>query len=129
MPHRIVSMSLSREMAREMDALQKELGFSGRSELLRAGLRKMIAESREMERLAGERECILLVVHDKQAESEVIQAKHEFDDIIATQIHNNLRGGKCLELFLLAGPAERIQAMHNELQKNRKIGYVKLIVT
>ncbi|MCK4733836.1 MAG: hypothetical protein KAT65_15385, partial [Methanophagales archaeon] len=29
--------------------------------------------------------------------------KHEFEDIISTQIHNHLREDKCLEVFILEG--------------------------
>ena len=37
----VVSISLNRSMIRELDALQKSLGFTGRSELVRAGIRAL----------------------------------------------------------------------------------------
>ena len=42
----IVSISLNDEILNEMDKLQKSLGFSGRSEIVRAGIRGMISEER-----------------------------------------------------------------------------------
>lgn len=129
MKHKILSISVSSEFEEEMNTLLREMKFSGRSEMVRAGLRKLLSDYRETEKLTGKKDCILLVVHNKQAEHDVTLAKHEFDDIIATQIHNNLRGGKCLELFFLQGNATRIKSMYNNFETNKKIEYVKLVVT
>ena len=129
MKHKILSISLSENFAKEVGLLQREMRFSGRSEMIRTGLRRLISESKEQDKLKGEKECILLVIHNKEAEHDVTLAKHEFDDIISTQIHNNLKGGKCLEVFLLSGPAERIKKMVRSFETNRKIEYAKLIVT
>jgi len=42
----IVSISLGQEMADELDRLQASLGFSGRSEVVRAGLKMLSADSK-----------------------------------------------------------------------------------
>lgn len=129
MKHRIMSLSVPESLARDMDRIQQDMGFPGRSEMLRAGLRKLAAEKKEQEKLKGTQECILIVAHSKHAEGDVTLAKHQFEDIIETQIHSNLKAGKCLELFLLSGDASSIRKMHNTFETNRKIDYVKLIVT
>ena len=38
----IVSVSLNEDILHEMDKLQKALGFSGRSEIIRAGIRNLL---------------------------------------------------------------------------------------
>jgi CopG family nickel-responsive transcriptional regulator len=43
---KIISMSLTSELLDEIDTLQGELGFSGRSEVIRAGIRMLLADSR-----------------------------------------------------------------------------------
>ncbi|MCD6036624.1 MAG: putative nickel-responsive regulator 1, partial [Nitrososphaeraceae archaeon] len=43
----IVSISLNQEILSEIDKLQNVLGFSGRSEIVRAGIRNLLAEERE----------------------------------------------------------------------------------
>lgn len=128
MSHKIISISLPKELVQEMDSLQKEMKFSGRSELIRAGIRHFLAESRK-KKLQGVVECILLAVH-RRSEGEVSHsAKHEFDDIISTHIHSNLKEERCLELFLLRGEARRIQEIYNLFTTSKKIEYTKLITT
>jgi CopG family nickel-responsive transcriptional regulator len=125
---RIISMSLGQELLDEMDRVRRELGFSGRSEVIRAGVRMLIADSREKEKLRGKLNSILLVIHSQGAEGTVTQIKHRFEDIIKTQVHSHLRGDKCLEIFTLDGDARRLKDLVKSLQVSRKMDYVKLIV-
>jgi len=125
---KIISMSLSEDLLAEMDRVQKELGFSGRSEVIRAGVRMFLADNREKEKLAGKLDSILMVIHNQKAEDAVTKIKHSFEDIIKTQIHSHLKGDKCLEIFTLDGDARRIKELVKLLQASRKMDYVKLIV-
>ena len=72
----------------------------------------------------------LLAEIDKlqKAEDAVTEIKHEFEDIISTQIHNHLREDKCLEVFILEGDAARIKELVRLFQITGKMDYVKLIV-
>jgi CopG family nickel-responsive transcriptional regulator len=124
----IISVSLNRIMLEELDNIQKELGFSGRSEVIRAGARMLIADKREKEKLTGEINSILLLIHTQNVESVVTGIKHEFEDITNTQIHSHLKGGKCLEIFVLDGDAERIKEFVELFQTSGKMDYMKLIV-
>ena len=110
---KIISMSLSEELLIEMNRVQKELGYSGRSEIIRAGVRMLLADNKERERLSGQLDSILMVIHSRKAEVVVTKIKHDFEDIIKTQIHNNLKGDKCLEIFTLNGDARRIKELVN----------------
>ncbi|MCD6479356.1 CopG family ribbon-helix-helix protein [Candidatus Bathyarchaeota archaeon] len=125
---RIISVSLSESLLEEVSRIQREMGFSGRSEVVRAGLRRLIAERRERERLSGRINSILLVVHEREDEDIVNRIKHEFDDVINTQLHSHLRGEKCLEIFILDGEAERIKEIVDCFETCGKMEYVKLII-
>jgi len=105
------------------------MGFSGRSEAIRAAIRILAAESRERETLAGKVTAILMLIHEHEAESLVTNTKHTFLDIIHTQLHNRFKEGKCLELFLLEGEAKRVKEMTEVFQKADDIEFVKLLVT
>ncbi len=124
----IISISLTDEILEEIDRLQKELGFSGRSEVVRAGARMLLADSKEKGKLEGRLNSVLLLIHSQKVEDTVTEVKHEFEDIISTQIHNHLREDKCLEVFILEGDAERIKQLVRHFQTSRKMDYVKLIV-
>jgi CopG family nickel-responsive transcriptional regulator len=124
----IISLSVNGGLLEELDRLQRALGFSGRSEVLRAGARMLIADNREKEQLEGTLNAVLLLIHAQKAEDTVTEIKHDFEDISSTQLHNHLRGDKCLELFILEGDAARIKELVRAFQASGKMDYVKLIV-
>jgi len=124
----IVSISLNDKILKEIDRIQRELGFSGRSEVIRAGARMLISESKEKEGLTGKINSALLLIHSQEAEDAVTEIKHRFEDITKTQIHSHLKENKCLEIFVLDGDADRIKEMVRLFQTSRKMDYVKLIV-
>ena len=124
----IISASLSDVTLQQLQRIQKTMGFSGRSEAIRAAIRMLATESKEMEALAGKVTGILLLIHDHEAESLVTNMKHTFLDIIHTQLHNRFKEGKCLELFLLEGEADRVREMTEAFQRADDIEFVKLLI-
>ncbi|MBU6998149.1 MAG: CopG family ribbon-helix-helix protein [Theionarchaea archaeon] len=124
----VVSISVNEKMLQDIDKVQEELGFSGRSEVIRAAARMLIADAREKEKFTGEINSILLLIHNQEVESVVTRTKHDFEDITTTQVHSHLKGGKCLEIFILEGEAERIKELVKCFLTSGKMEYVKLIV-
>jgi CopG family nickel-responsive transcriptional regulator len=124
----VVSLSLNDQLLEDLDKLQTELGYSGRSEVLRAAIRLFLADGREKQRLAGNVNGLLLAIHSHEAEHHVTQIKGRYQDIIHTQLHNRFREGKCMELFILDGDASRIRELTSELQRNEENEYVKLFI-
>ena len=101
----IISVSLGDKLLEEIDALKDEIGFSGRSEIFRASTRLLIADNDEKKNLKGHIHSILILIHPQKSEDKVTQIKHNFEDIINTQIHSHLQENQCLELFILQGDA------------------------
>jgi CopG family nickel-responsive transcriptional regulator len=124
----IISISLNDTILRDIEKIQNEHGYSGRSELIRAAVRLLISENKETEKLSGEINSILIVIHHHEKENEVSEIKHEFKDITKTQIHSHFEKDKCLEIFVLQGDAKRIIEMHRLFRTNKKLDIVKLIV-
>ena len=124
----IISVSIDAETLSELSAIEKSLGFSGRSEAMRAGVRSLIAENNSAEKLSGKVKAVLLLVHDEKSESSATELKHSFEDVIGTQIHSHLKGEKCLEVFILDGDAGRIRGLFRQAQATKKIEYAKLVV-
>jgi len=123
----IISISLNDEILSEIDKLQKSMGFSGRSEIIRAGLRILISEEKQRSNLSGLIHAILMVVHDEESEQIVTGIKHNHEDLIGTHLHSKIDGNKCMELFLLRGEAEKVDVMTRDFQTNRKMDHVKLV--
>jgi len=124
----IISVSLNDQILKDLDKVQKTLGFSGRSEVIRAASRMLIGDSKEKSRLRGAINAVLLVVHHQHSEDAISAIKHSYDDVIKTQIHNHLKEHKCLEIFIIEGDALRIQKLLNSFKTSKKIEYAKLIV-
>ena len=124
----IVSLSFPDQMIRDMDDIQKSLGFTGRSELVRAAIRLMLEDKKEKDSLRGQVAAILAVTHNQEDEEPVTRIKHSFEDIIRTHLHNKITRTNCVELFLLEGDAQKIASMSNGFQKEDKMKSVKLVV-
>jgi CopG family nickel-responsive transcriptional regulator len=123
----IVSISLNEKLLEEIDKLKDEIGYSGRSDVIRSSARMLIADNKEKENLFGDINSILVLIHKQEAEDNVTNIKHDYEDIINTQLHSHLKEHKCMEIFILEGNAERIKELSKMFQKNRNIDYVKLI--
>lgn len=125
---KIISISLNEELLKEIDDIQKSVGFSGRSETIRSGIRLLLDDLKEKEKLKGHAECVLILAHDRKFEDAFTKAKHDYEDTITTQIHSNFCNNKCLEVFVLHGTAENIKKLFSDIRKNKRTEYVKLIV-
>ena len=123
----IVSISLTEEILKEIDSLQKNLGFSGRSDAIRAGIRSFVSEEKQKENLSGNVNAILLVVHNDEYDNQVNGIKHSYEDLITTHLHSKIEGDKCMELFMLKGEAESVSSITKDFQINKKMDTVKLV--
>ena len=123
----IVSISLTEEILKEIDSLQKNLGFSGRSDAIRAGIRSFVAEEKQKEYLSGNVNAILLVVHNDEYDNQVNGIKHSYEDLITTHLHSKIEGDKCMELFMLKGEAGSVSSITKDFQINKRMDTVKLV--
>jgi CopG family nickel-responsive transcriptional regulator len=103
-----------------MDKLQKSHGFSGRSELVRAGIRNLLSEERKRQDLNGILHALFLAVHDEDSDEE--------DKLISTHLHSKIDRDRCLEIFLIRGDAHEVKEMTNKFQANKNMDNVQLIV-
>ena len=124
----IVSISLNRDMIKELDTLQKTLGFTGRSEIIRAGIRTFVQEEKQKQGMKGNKNAILMVVHNDEFDDQVAGIKHDYEDLIKTHLHNKIDGDRCVELFLLDGNAKRIETVTKGFLTNKKMDNVKLVI-
>ena len=123
----IVSISLSNELLVELDKLQKSMGFAGRSEAIRAGIRSFVSEEKQKTQVAGDLHAILLVVHNDEFDDIISGIKHNFEDLIITHLHSKIHGNKCMELFMLDGEAEKINEITKNFKIKKKMDNVKLV--
>ena len=123
----IVSISLNDEMLSELDKLQSSMGFSGRSEAIRAGIRTFVSEEKQKANLSGNIHAILLVVHNDEFDHIVSGITHNFEDLITTHLHSKIDKKKCMELFVINGDAEKVSTITKDFQRNKNMDTVKLV--
>lgn len=124
----VVSISLTSEMINELEKYKRELGFTGRSELIRAGIRAFVQKEKQKPGMTGKKSAVLTVVHTDKFDGEVTKIKYNFEHLIATQIHNNIEGDKCVEIFLMKGDAKEIEILTNDFRTSKKMDDVELLV-
>ena len=62
----IISISLSEKLLQEIDALKEDLGFSGRSEVIRTSTRMLIADNQEKQAIKGSINSVLILIHHQK---------------------------------------------------------------
>jgi len=126
---KVISLSCNNSLLRQIDEFIKFLGFSNRSEIFRAAIRKFIMDEKEKTKFTGDISAILILLHSHEFENFVTSTKHQlkFKNIIKTQIHHNAGEKRCLEMFILEGESKIIMELVNIFQTNKNIDYVKLL--
>ncbi len=125
----IISISLNDKILKDIDKLERELGFSGRSEVIRAGVRLLISEEKEKAKLSGEIEGVIVVVNQERYNEDISKLRHEYNDIVKTQIHNHLDSHKCLQIFVIKGIAEKVKKFLTSLETCKKVEYLKMFLS
>lgn len=123
----VVSVSLTDKNLELLGQIQESLGLTGRSEVIRACLRSAESELKEREKLSGDIEGVLVIVHDSHHSSRLDEIRHVFQDQISTQIHSHLKNHKCLEVFIVKGKAENIKRMLDSLRGFDHFEYVRFV--
>lgn len=123
----IVSLSLPDQMVKAMDQIQGSVGFSGRSELVRAAIRLLLEDTKEKDSIEGKTNAVIVVGHARDDEEPVTRLKHRFESIVRTHVHVKVSHEDCVEVFVLAGEGKSIASMAKEFEKEKKIRSVKLL--
>ncbi|MCG7844471.1 MAG: ribbon-helix-helix protein, CopG family, partial [Methanomassiliicoccales archaeon] len=58
----VISISLTDKNVEDLESLQKDLGFTGRSEAIRAAMRTLLAENNERRSMVGKVDGVLIVI-------------------------------------------------------------------
>ncbi len=124
----IVSISLNDQMLSELDTYQKALGFSGRSEIIRAGIRAFISGEKQKAQLSGHTNAIVFVTHDDDFDDVASSLSNKHEHLITTRMHSKIDGKKCMELFIIKGDAEKVTELVREYNTNKYMDTVEMVV-
>jgi len=123
----IISISLTEQNVEDLEHLQKELGFTGRSEAIRAAMRTLLAENSERRSMVGQVDGVLMMVNDACASGAIHDIYHDNHPLIRTHVHNHLGNHKCMNMMVLSGDAKEINELLDKMYRLEGIAYVKFI--
>ena len=123
----IISISLDDEGIRSLEKIQGALGLSGRSETVRTAARMAEAEIKDTEKMDGDVEGVLIVVHGTHGDRWIGMLQQKYDSIIRTQLHSHLQNRKCLEVMILSSDSATLKDMIREAYGAGKADYVKFV--
>jgi len=123
----VISVSLTDRNIEDLEALQKDLGFGGRSEAIRAAMRTLLAETSERRSMVGQVDGVLIMVNDACASGSIHDIYHDNHPLIKTHVHNHLGNHKCMNMMVLSGEAAEINALLDEMYRLEGIAYLKFI--
>lgn len=123
----IISVSLTDKNIEDLESLQKDLGFGGRSEAIRAAMRTLLAETNERRSMVGQVDGVLIMVNDACASVSIHDIYHDNHPLIKTHVHNHLGNHKCMNMMVLSGEAGEINELLDQMYRLDGIAYLKFI--
>jgi CopG family nickel-responsive transcriptional regulator len=130
MPVARIGVSLEGPLLREFDRLVDTEGFASRSE----ALRNLIRESLSRRRVAREEKAVgtitFLYRHDVGMVSHrIVHRQHDYLDLIRASAHVHLGEESCLEVLLVEGKSENIQALANRVKTVKGVLFAESVMT
>jgi CopG family nickel-responsive transcriptional regulator len=117
-----LSISLEAALARKLERLRREAGYTNRSEYLRDVIRGRLVE-REWE-LDSEAVGTITLIYDhhaRQLQEKLTQIQHDHHAATLATTHVHLDHDRCLEVILVRGRAGRIRQIADALRKQRGV--------
>ena len=125
-------MSLPSDLLGQLDAMIAERGLPSRSQLIAELIRHALAEHEALARPNGILAGTITLVYggDRGAvRQQLAQTQADFLKEIISSQHIFLEGDQSLEVLLVQGPAERLEALRDALRALRGVQQLKLFTT
>lgn len=126
-----LSVSLPRELARQLDRMAREKGYDNRSLAVADMIRADLVEHRQNlgdQEIAG---TITLVYdhHKQHVQAALTDIQHDHHEEIVSTLHVHLDHHNCLEVLVVRGKAGPIKRIADELIAAKGVKHGKLTVT
>ena len=127
----VVSMSLTNDLLRKLDALIADKSYSSRSEAIRDAIRASLSEY-ELSRLDRGRVAATITIISEYVRRDVderlMRLRHEYNDLVTGNMHIHLGSSYCLEVFIAQGAVEEVLNFIGRVRAIRGIQQVKYTV-
>jgi CopG family nickel-responsive transcriptional regulator len=125
------SVSVPKELAKQLDRMAKEKGYDNRSLAVADMVRAHLVEHRQNlgdQEIAG---TITLVYdhHKQHVQATLTDIQHDHHEVIISTLHVHLDHDNCLEVLVVRGKAGVIKRIADELIAAKGVKHGKLTVT
>ncbi|WP_134671559.1 CopG family ribbon-helix-helix protein [Halorussus marinus] len=115
----VVSISMPDELLERVDGFADEHGYTGRSEVFREAARNLLGEFED--RKLEDRELmgvvtVLFNYENTTVEERMMHLRHEYEGLVASNVHNHVGDHYCMELFTLEGSLEDISTFVGKIR-------------
>jgi CopG family nickel-responsive transcriptional regulator len=115
----VVSVSMPDELLERIDGFAEEHGYTGRSEVIRDASRNLLGEFEDKQLEDRELMGVVTVLFDYSSsgvEQRMMNLRHEYEDLVASNVHSHIGDHYCLELFILEGSLETISTFVGKIR-------------
>jgi CopG family nickel-responsive transcriptional regulator len=128
----VVSVSMPEALLDRIDQFAEDHGYTGRSEVVREASRNLLGEFDD--RRLEDRDLIGVVTvvfnyESSTVEERMMSLRHEHDDLVASNVHNHVGEGYCMELFVLEGSLADISTFVGKIRATQETLTVDYSVT
>ncbi|WP_415382503.1 CopG family ribbon-helix-helix protein [Halosimplex sp. TS25] len=115
----VVSVSMPDELLERIDTFADEHGYTGRSEVVREAARNLLGEFEDKQLEERELMGVVTVLFDYSSsgvENRMMNLRHEYENLVASNVHSHIGDHYCLELFILEGGLEDISTFVGKIR-------------
>lgn len=121
----VVSVSLPDDLVDDLDRAIAAGAYKGRSEFLRAALRHYLQDAARLE--PGHAHGSITVFYDEGNEPRVSDVRHAHHDVVLSMMHTHCEPETCMDVLIVGGPADRVQALQDTLERMREVRRARLV--
>mgnify|MGYP002763507205 CR=1 FL=1 len=118
MSNEIISISLPTSLKDQLDNYIEQNGYTGRSHAIRDAIKHLLTQSLD-ERGDEHVTVITTIIYDTER-LHGHGIKHDHADIIETHLHHCIDHDECVDLLILHGSQEAIQACLKDLRREHE---------
>lgn len=123
----ILSISIDAASLKQLNEIQRKLGFKSRSKMLRNAILSMMKDYEALEMLKGKTEAIFVLAYPENEKNRVSDVLHKFENAIKTELHQH-DSGMCIDVLNINTEAKVVRAIFGELKRSKSIHSVTYVI-
>jgi len=123
----ILSISIDDSSLKQLNGIQKKLGFKSRSKMLRNAILSMMKDYEALDSLKGKTDAVFVLAYPENEKNKVSDVLHRFEDAIKTELHQH-DYGMCIDVLNISTEAKEVRDIFSELKRSKSIHSVTYVI-